>query len=116
MVIIRIKHSENSQFPKKLGSENVKVLSDLKLCKILENNYNEKVEKKIEFVSFDNKNNINNIKSIFDSIKNDQHFFEHDRWDTQGYSCNSTKNRSRGTGQRNKNTTSTKTSGRTRYS
>jgi hypothetical protein len=86
MVVIRIKNDGSTQFPLNVSDRyNIKVLSDLKLCKILENDYDEKIEKKIEFVTSDNTNNINNIYGIYNIIKNEQNFFEHDRWNKSGY-------------------------------
>jgi hypothetical protein len=86
MVVIRIKNDGNNQFPEKISSQNIKVLSDLKLCKILENDYDEKIEKKIEFVTSDNTNNINNIYGIYNIIKNEHNFFEYNKWNKSGYS------------------------------
>ena len=96
MVVIRIKNDGNNQFPEKISSENIKVLSDLKLCKILENDYDEKIEKKIEFVTSDNTNNINNIYGIYNIIKNEHNFFEHNRWNKSGYSIDTSQHRNDG--------------------
>lgn len=59
MVVIRIKDNDNNQIPKKISDDNIKIVTNLKLCKLISNDIDEKIEKKIEFlISSKPENNI----------------------------------------------------------
>lgn len=50
MVVIRIKDNDTNQIPKKISDDNIKIVTTLKLCKLIGNEIDEKIEKKIEFI------------------------------------------------------------------
>lgn len=57
MVIVRIKNDRNNNIDsKKITNDSISIISDLKLCHIINDNDDLKVEKKIEFENY--KNNI----------------------------------------------------------
>ena len=50
MVVIRIKDNDTNQIPKKISNDNIKIATSIKLCKLIGNEIDEKIEKKIEFL------------------------------------------------------------------
>ena len=50
MVVIRIKDNDDNQIPKKISTDNIKIMTNLKLCKLISADIDEKIEKKIEFL------------------------------------------------------------------
>jgi hypothetical protein len=50
MVVIRIKENEYKQIPKKINDDDIKIMKNLKLCKLISSEIDEKIEKKIEFI------------------------------------------------------------------
>jgi hypothetical protein len=50
MVVIRIKANDDTNIPKKISGDNIKIVTNLKLCKLTGNEIDEKTEKKIEFL------------------------------------------------------------------
>jgi hypothetical protein len=50
MVVIRIKENDDNQLPKKIDNDNIKIMKNLKICKLISTDIDEKIEKKIEFI------------------------------------------------------------------
>jgi hypothetical protein len=64
MVIVRIKVDVNNQHPENIINDNIKILSKLKLCKLIENDNDKIIEKKIEFSTCNNMTEYDNINTI----------------------------------------------------
>ncbi len=84
MVVIRIKENDDNQIAKKICNDDIKITKNLKLCKLINSDLDEKIEKKIEFLINDKtKSNIeyNNSDDEY-TIFGLQHGFDnYNRWD-----------------------------------
>ncbi len=73
MVVVRIKNDGKNQVPTKINGDDIKIISSLNLCKIINDDEYDKVEKKIEFITYNdnsnsNNNNNNNNNNINESV------------------------------------------------
>ena len=50
MVVIRIKENDDGSVPKKIDHSDIKIMTNLKLCKLISSDIDEKIEKKIEYL------------------------------------------------------------------
>jgi hypothetical protein len=50
MVVIRIKEKDDGEISKKICNDDIKIIKNLKFCKLLNSDLDEKIEKKIEFL------------------------------------------------------------------
>ncbi len=50
MVVIRIKDNDDNKIPKKISGGNIKIVTNLKSCKLAGNDIDEKIEKEIAFI------------------------------------------------------------------
>jgi hypothetical protein len=78
MVVVRIKNDGKNQVPKKINNDDIKIISSLTLCKIINDDEYEKVEKKIEFITYDG-NKEDNEKTINASVFDDFNQFRERR-------------------------------------
>lgn len=49
MVVIRIKATDDKYIPEKISDDNIKITTNLKLCKLIANDIDEKIEKRWNF-------------------------------------------------------------------
>lgn len=85
MVVIRIKADVNNLNSEKTSDDDIKTLSKLKLCKLIESNTDQKLEKKIEFITCNNMKDLDNINNINNMINNDYEFLENNKWIKTNY-------------------------------
>ena len=69
MVVVRIKHDANNIISSKINNDSIKIISDLKLCKMINDTNDSKYEKKIEFITHKDKIDSTDISNnIFNTI------------------------------------------------
>ncbi len=88
MVVIRIKENDDNQIPKKINNDDIKIMKNLKLCKLISSDIDEKIEKKIEFIIASKPgNNIeyNNTNDEYTIFGLQQRNDTSDRWNTSRF-------------------------------